>query len=203
MRPIQRTALLFILLFFTSCARPPSLSPLPEGAVVLAFGDSITYGMGAGKGEDYPALLEQLISRRVIRSGIPGEVTAGGLLRLGSDLDRHRPALLILCEGGNDFIRKLGDGQAAENLRAMVRLAKERGIDVVLVGVPKLGISLTVPDLYADIATEFGIPYEGKVLKKVLSDGSFKADYIHPNRKGYRVMADALANLLRERGAIK
>lgn len=103
---------------------------------------------------------------------------------------------MILCLGGNDFLRKLDEGEAKKNLREMVRLAKGKGVGVVLIGVPRLGLSLAVPDLYGEIAGEFNIPYEGKILRSILSKGNLKSDYIHPNAQGYRKMAEAIAELL-------
>ena len=86
--------------------------------MVLAFGDSLTYGTGAQESESYPAQLEQLIGRRVIGAGVPGEVTAQALARLPGMLEEHAPKLLLLCIGGNDFLRRLGNGQAEANVRA-------------------------------------------------------------------------------------
>lgn len=197
-----KSILLFILLLLSSCTPSPKLSPLSPDAKVLAFGDSITYGTGAGESESYPAVLQGIISRTVINAGVPGETTAEGLTRLPSVIDEHRPALIILCLGGNDFLRKLDEGEAKKNLREMVRLAKGKGVDVVLIGVPRLGLSLTVPEFYKEIAGEFKIPYEGKILRSVLSKGNLKSDYIHPNAQGYRKMAEAVADVLRKSGVI-
>ncbi len=47
-----------------------------------------------------------------------------------------------------------------------------------------------------------GIPYEGDVLTKILRDASLKADQVHPNAKGYRLMAERVADLLRKSGAL-
>lgn len=101
------------------------------------------------------------------------------------------------------MLMNMDDKQTAENLRAMISLAKNHGIDVVLIGAPRPGPSLKVPQFYREIAREFNIPYEGKVLKKILLDNSLRADPVHPNRDGYRVMANAIAVLLKESGAIK
>jgi len=184
------------------CGKSPQLAPLARDAVVLAFGDSLTYGTGAGDAQSYPAQLEQLIARRVVRSGVPGEVTAAALARLPGALEVHAPRLLILCIGGNDFLRNLSKSAAAQNVRAMVALAKARGIDVVLVGTPEKGITVTPPAFYAEIAEAYDIPYEGKVIGQVLRDSALKSDPIHPNADGYRLIAERIAALLRAAGAI-
>jgi len=178
------------------------LARLPADAVVLAFGDSLTFGTGAAPESSYPALLEKLIARKVWSAGVPGELSAGGLARLPSALDEYQPRLLILCHGGNDFLRKLDPQQAAENLRAMVRLARQRGVDVILIAVPKPGLFPSPPDFYADIAKEFGLPYEDVALKTILRDNELKSDLAHPNAKGYAKLAAAVAALMRKSGAV-
>jgi len=180
----------------------PKLPRLPADAAVLAFGDSLTFGTGAQPESSYPAVLEKLIGRKVWSAGVPGEVSAAGLARLPAALDYYQPRLLILCHGGNDFLRKLGDAQAAENLRGMIRLARQGGIDVVLIGVPKPGLFPSPPSFYVDIAKEFGLPYEGAALKEILRDNEFKSDIAHPNARGYAKLAAAVAALLRKSGAI-
>jgi lysophospholipase L1-like esterase len=91
--------------------------------VVLAFGDSLTHGTGATEDESYPAELERLIGRRVVKAGVPGEVAAQALERLPRLLDEHAPRVVLLCIGGNDFLRR----------------SRERGIDVLLIGTPEPG----------------------------------------------------------------
>ena len=184
------------------CSKPPPLQRLAPADVVLAFGDSLTYGTGVSERESYPAQLAQLIGRRVISAGVPGEVTAHALQRLPAALDEHSPRLLLLCIGGNDFLRQLGKRQAAANVREMVRLARARQIDVVLIGTPEPGLTVTPPDFYAEIAEQFAVPYQGKVIGYVLRHAELKSDPIHPNAKGYRLIAERLAELLRERGAL-
>ena len=197
-----RVLLLAFLASLAGCAEHPELERLDADAVVLAFGDSLTYGSGASEHESYPAQLEQLIGRRVVSAGVPGEVSAQALARLPDVLDEHSPRLLLLCIGGNDFLRRLGNRQAEANVRAMVKLATTRGIGVMLIGTPEPGFTVSPPAFYAAIAEEFGLPYEGDVLGEVLKDASLKADPIHPNARGYRVIAERLAEALRRSGAI-
>jgi acyl-CoA thioesterase-1 len=193
---------LALLAALAGCGKSPQLAPLAPDAVVLAFGDSLTHGTGASDAQSYPAQLEQLIARRVVRAGVPGEVSAAALARLPAALEATAPKLLILCIGGNDFLRNLSTSAAAQNVRAMVRLARDRGIDVVLIGTPEKGILLTPPAFYAEIAETFNIPYEGKVIGQVLRDSALKSDPIHPNAQGYRLIAERIAALLREAGAL-
>ncbi|HEX6692941.1 MAG TPA: GDSL-type esterase/lipase family protein [Burkholderiales bacterium] len=185
-----------------ACGDKPKLSRLPGDAVVLAFGDSLTYGTGAGESESYPAQLEKLIGRRVVRAGVPGEVTAQALARLPAALDEHAPRLLLLCIGGNDFLRRLGNQQAEANVREMVKLARARGVEVLLIGTPEPGFTVTPPAFYAGIAKQFAVPYEESVIGEVLRDNSLKADPIHPNARGYGVIAERVAERLRKSGAI-
>jgi lysophospholipase L1-like esterase len=202
MRSAMRILLVLVLALCASCGKQAELQQLSEGAVVLAFGDSLTHGIGASEDESYPEQLESLIGRRVVRAGVPGEVTAQALARLPGALEEHAPRLLVLCIGGNDFLRRLGNAQAERNVRAMVRLAKDRGIDVVLLGTPEPGLTVSPPAFYEAIAEEFGVPYEGGVIGEVLRDASLKADPIHPNARGYRIIAERVAEALRRSGAL-
>jgi len=178
------------------------LAPLPSDAVVLAFGDSITFGTGAAPAESYPRVLEGLIGRHVVNAGVPGEVTAEGRERLGAVLEEQRPALVLLCLGGNDFLRHQDEAQTAGNLRAMISIARQRGVAVLLIAVPRFGYGLEVPELYRKLAGELAIPFEGKALQKIMSTRSLKSDPIHPNAAGYRELAEAVAQTLGAAGAL-
>ena len=193
-----------VVLLAAACgSSTPALPALDTSAVVLAFGDSLTFGTGAADGEGYPAQLERLIGRKVVAQGVPGEASAQGLARLPAVLEATQPKLLLLCHGGNDFLRKLPESEAAANVRAMVRLARDRGIPVVLIGVPKPGIAPSPAGLYADIAKEFAVPYEGSILKTVLTDNALKSDWVHPNAQGYARVAQAMAELLKKAKAVQ
>ena len=113
-----------------------SLPRLDADAVILAFGNSLTRGTGANAENSYPALLANLIGREVVNAGLPGELSAAGLARLGGVLDAVKPKLIILCHGANDMLRKKGLNLARDNLEQMILMARERGISVLLLGVP-------------------------------------------------------------------
>lgn len=174
----------------------PRLRDIREDSVIVAFGDSITYGTGADRGRSYPAILAELLGTMVINEGSPGEEISRGMERLSRVLDKHSPQLLILCEGGNDILRGRPERDIESGLRKMLEMLVGRGVDVILIGVPALDITLQPPVLYKDLAREFNIPYEGEILRKVLSKGYLKSDQIHPNAAGYKLLAEAVAKLI-------
>jgi lysophospholipase L1-like esterase len=193
---------LVVVLLMGCDGKSPQLAKLGPNDVIVAFGDSLTFGTGAGEQESYPAVLAQLIGRKVVRAGIPGEVTAQGLQRLPDLLDEHKPKLVIVCLGGNDMLRQVNEAEIVSNLRAILRKVKESGAQAVLVGVPRPALLTSAPKYYEEIAKEFGIPYEGAVVTSVLYKSEFRSDPIHPNAQGYRRIAEALAALLRKAGAV-
>ncbi|MCE5211006.1 MAG: arylesterase [Deltaproteobacteria bacterium] len=189
-------------LILAACSAPARLPVLSKDDVVVAFGDSITFGTGAEALESYPAVLEKIIGRRVVNAGVPGEVTAEGLSRLAKVLDQEKPVIIVICHGGNDHIRRLNRKQVADNIRAMVSLSRQKGAAAVLIAVPSLGLSVTPAPLYRDIAKELNVPLEEKTLSSILADNSLKSDLIHPNAAGYRRLAESVAGLLKKSGAI-
>jgi lysophospholipase L1-like esterase len=178
------------------------LPGLEKNATVLAFGDSLTFGTGATPDQSYPARLSSLIGRQIVNHGVPGEISRDGLNRLPGLLDDVKPALLILCHGGNDFLRKLDSKESEANLRAMIKIARDRNISVLLMATPKPGLLLSVPDFYEKIGSELAVPVESAVLVKVLGDNSMKSDLVHPNAMGYSKIAEALAAALKRAGAV-
>lgn len=180
----------------------PPLPKLAPGDVVLAFGDSLTYGTGAPSGESYPEVLSILIGHEVIAAGVPGEQTAAGLERLDGVLDIYEPTIMLLCLGGNDMLRKVDPMVIEANLRRMIENAGRRGVAVLLVGVPKPALFGGTANFYERLADDFALPFEGQILNDILKDNAYKSDPIHPNARGYRVLAEALAGLLRRAGAV-
>lgn len=191
------------LLLNGACARRvPAIAPLAPDATILAFGDSLTYGTGVEAQDSYPSVLQEISGHRVVNSGVPGEVSEEGLRRLPGVLDAESPALLILCHGGNDLLRNGPEDRLAGNLEQMADLAARRGIPVVLIGVPRPGLFLRTAAVYGTVAKEKGLALDDVTLRAIESEPSLKSDPIHPNREGYRKMAQAVFGLLKKSGAL-
>lgn len=197
-------ALLLLAIGLGACSdSKPQLPLLSADAVILAFGDSLTFGTGANSEHSYPAELARLTGLTVINAGIPGEVTAQGVRRLPALLDRYKPQLLLLCHGGNDLLRKTGTAVTRDNIEKMISAADQRNIPTLLIGVPQPALMfLEAAPIYNEIAEQHGLVYEGEILPQVEADNKLKSDRIHPNAAGYRRMADAISQLLRQSGAL-
>lgn len=194
--------LLVIAFFFRLDTSTVQTQKLDSDAVVLAFGDSITYGYGA-VGQGYPTQLQALIGRKVVNAGVSGEVSARGLQRLPKLLEMYHPSLVILCHGGNDILRRYSKEKLKANLVAMIRLSRKSGAQVLLVGVPGFGLlGLSTVPLYEEVAVAQEVLYEGAVLETIENEVSLKSDRIHPNGLGYGLMAETFAQVLRERGVL-
>lgn len=199
---LQRSIAALAFGALAGCGAQAPLTPLPPDGLILAFGDSLTYGSGAPPEASYPAQLAGRIHRPVVRAGVPGETTAEGLARLPAVLAEHRPRLVLLCLGGNDMLRGVPHATIESNLERMVTTIRASGAEVLLIGVPEPRVFGGVPDFFPRLADAPGVAYEGTVLNAVLRDNDLKSDPIHPNAAGYHRIAEELAVALREAGAL-
>lgn len=204
MRHPSSLYLLLLALFLSACSDDtPHLNRLDSNAVILAFGDSLTYGTGTTRDNSYPAMLQQLSGRQVVNAGIPGEISAAGLARLAETLEEVQPQLLILCLGGNDMLRQRSTLEIEQNLEKMVAMSRERSIPVLLLGVPRPAIfGLRSADLYYSLAERLQLPLEAEIIPEVLSSSELKSDQIHPNTEGYRLLAEGVFKKLKASGAL-
>jgi acyl-CoA thioesterase-1 len=200
MRKYGRIFVYFMLIFFLqACDSPQSkLYPVPSNAVILAFGDSLTYGTGVSTEKAYPAVLQKMTGITVVNAGIPGEETRDSRNRIELELKKSHPNLVIVCLGGNDLIRRRDKASVKENLAAIIQTIKNSGAQVVLIAVPDFKLSLTVPEL----GLELGVPVENNVIADLESRREIKSDDIHFNAEGYKLLAQDILLFLKARGAL-
>ena len=200
---------LFLLLSLLGCSSRPPVTPVPSGSMVLAFGDSVTAGVGAGSGEDWPAHLQTISGWQIKNAGQSGDTAEAAATRLGIELEQVRPALVIIEIGGNDFLRRRPPAAVKEDIRVLIQSARASGARVVLVAVPALSLlaaasgHLSDAALYAELAEEEKLPLVENVFSEVLSDPALRADPIHPNQRGYEKMAQGIAHALMEQGILR
>lgn len=169
---------------------------------IVAFGDSLTAGLGVPREQSYPTLLQQRLDAagydyQVINAGVSGDTTAGGLRRVPWVL-KNLPTLVILELGANDGLRGLNLDQTKVNLEAIIRQLHEAGVTVVLAGMklpPNYGEDYTkgFESLYADLARRYDLALIPFFLDGVAADPTLnQSDGIHPTGEGYRRIVDTV-----------
>ena len=209
--PTRRQTLLTALsLSFAACSngRRKRRNGLPADTVVLALGDSLTYGFGANPAESYPSQLAAASGWRVINAGKNGDTSGGALTRLPQLLREHNPRLVIISIGGNDFLQHLPEQETRANITALITTCRDAGTDIILVGEPELslGAALGYPGdhaLYGDIATAENVPYYKGGWSAVLGKSNLKSDQIHPNAAGYAVFTTNFTAGLKKEGWLR
>ncbi len=189
-----------------SCSRERHYSVVPAKSTIVILGDSLTYGTGANKGEDYASLLASSTGWNVINAGVPGDTSSDGLERLPAILADNKVDLLIVELGGNDFLQHLPEKETVNNLKAILAQAKSKQIQTALLAIPEFSpISAAVGNLsdhplYAKIAKETDTPLFENVFSDVLEKNRLKSDQIHPNAEGYRIVEEHLRKILTKMG---
>ena len=167
---------------------------------IVAFGDSLTAGLGVAAEESYPARLqrrldEQGLRYRVINAGVSGDTTAGGVRRVDWVL-KSRPVLVILELGGNDGLRGLNLDETKANLERIIKRCQDASVTVILAGMklpPNYGAEYTkgFEAIYPAIAKQYRLTLIPFFLDGVAGSASLnQADGIHPTSEGYRIIAD-------------
>ncbi len=168
---------------------------VPAGKTVVCFGDSLTAGIGAAPGMDYPARLSRLIGMEVINAGVPGDTTARALARVEVVLELQ-PRIVMITLGGNDLKNGVGREVAFKNLEEIVHRFQDNGALVVIGGlnVPFWGRGFG--DAYEELAEKTGSVLVANVLQGIWGESDLMSDRIHPNSEGYAVMAQYFAKAL-------
>jgi len=168
----------------------------PGPGLIVCFGDSLVAGVGAeSEDRSYPAWLDGLLAGEVVASGVPGETAEEGLLRL-LRTSQIRGGVVVVTLGGNDILQRTPWEATRESLAAVFEELQERGC---LVAFTSLHIAFDGGrhDGYLELCRESGVVYVSDVLGGIVNRPALKADTIHPNGDGYRLLAERVAEVLR------
>jgi acyl-CoA thioesterase I len=172
-------------------------SPARSGPLI-AFGDSLTQGVGSEGGRTYPDHLAELLGQPVVNRGRSGETAAEALRRLDNEVLAARPGVVFVCLGGNDLLQRRDPDETFAALESIVSRATDDGALVVLIGVEGLPLlSADFGSRYKALARQYGCVYVPDVLKGIISKSELMADRIHPNSQGYALFAERVARAVR------
>jgi acyl-CoA thioesterase-1 len=177
------------LFFWYRPGTPQIVNRQPRGVKIICFGDSLTAGVGAGPGQDYPTQLAGMLDREVINLGVPGDTTASALARLDQVLT-SQPRIVLLTLGGNDIRKGVTQAAAFANLEKIVRRIQARGALVVIGGIDIPFFSRGFGDDYRDLSRRTGSVLLANVFAGIWGHPELMSDQIHPNSAGYRLMAE-------------
>ena len=194
---LEKYGLKIILILFLTF----SYSIIAESKKLLILGDSISAGYGLKESENWVQLLENSLKRsgqelQIINSSISGDTTIGGLSRIESDLEEHKPNYVLVELGGNDALRGYPINKIKSNLLKIIEasvLAKANPIIMQIRIPPNYGKNYVAAfeSIYSEIAEERNIPILTFLLEKVdLNKSLMQLDGIHTNQKAKQIIAN-------------
>ncbi len=198
-------ALLAAITLLAGCGKEKA-APIPAGSVVLALGDSLTFGAGVTREEAWPNLLAAKTGWTVVNGGVSGDTSGGALERLPSLLEEHKPVLVLVTLGGNDMLRRLPQQETVANLEKILVLVREHGAKAILLATPQPSIAgavfqnLSAPEFYRQVAEQEQVPLIEDTIPNVLSDPQLKGDPLHPNANGHRLLSEKIFEALQKIG---
>ena len=199
-----------LVLILLSCGTAAAGEPRETsdtGPCIVAFGDSLTAGLGVSRDDAYPAQLQRRLDGlgyqyRVINAGASGDTSAGGLRRVPWVL-KSKPEVVILELGANDGLRGLSLEQTTYNLSQIIQQLQQADVTVVLAGMklpPNYGQDYTsgFESIYPALAKQYHLPLIPFFLEGVAASWDLnQADGIHPTKEGYKIVVEHVLKVLR------
>lgn len=184
------TAFLVALFFLSSGPkRPPIRNAPPTKPTIVAFGDSLTFGTGGGQNGSYPSQLSARIGREIINLGVPGDTTESAILRL-DDVVMYDPGIVLITLGGNDLKNGVARQVTFQNLEVIIGFLQNEGAMVVLGGIDIPLLGRDFDEGYRATASRMGAVLVPNVYAGIIGKAGLMSDAIHPNGRGYGIMAD-------------
>ncbi|AEI36332.1 arylesterase [Francisella salina] len=175
----------------------PIVNQNPQGETIVAFGDSLTAGYGVDKYDNYPSQLSRMIGEPVINMGVSGETTGQALLRI-EDVVQANPKIVMVSLGANDLRKRIPAKEAFVNLKRIVNILQANGALVIIGGLDIPYYKNDYAEDYINFAKSYGCLLVPNVLEGIIGYKDLMVDAVHPNAKGYRIMANQFYNVIKE-----
>lgn len=167
-----------------------------DASSLVAFGDSLTHGTGAAQNESYPAWLASMSGTKIANLGRSGDTTGTALERINEVLER-KPEIVLVTLGGNDLLARTPLDETLGNLRKAFQRMHEAGSMAVYLAIDPPGVGDNWAMAIEHLCKEEGVLYVPGVMKGLWGDASLMADQVHPNARGYKVMAERVLGAIR------
>jgi lysophospholipase L1-like esterase len=185
-----------IFLFFYFSKSNKDIRNYPsDGTTIVVFGDSLVEGVGASTKGGFVELLSKKTSLPVVNLGVSGNTTADGLKRV-NEIFEHDPKVVVLLLGGNDYLKKVPREETFKNLSEIINKIHEKGAVVLLLGVRGGVLKDNFEDSFKDLVSMKKVAYVPDVLDGIVFDRALMSDAIHPNQKGYELIAQKVSPTL-------
>ncbi len=178
-----------LIILLSGCAKQDIKNVDSKGINIVCLGDSLTYGYGVDKGEDYPSLLAHMVNVPVINAGVDGDTSIEGLKRFNTDVLEKKPLLVIIEFGGNDFLKQVPMKVTFSNITEMIEKAHSIGAMVALIDISAGMLFAEYRVQLNKLAKQKGAILIPSILEGIVTNPSLKSDFLHPNNKGYSVIA--------------
>ncbi len=195
MRKIRIASILLELSVFAlitllaGCNRSSIANLDSRGKNIICFGDSITKGKGVASEQSYPAALAKMSSFPVINAGINGDISPEALKRVKTDIMDNDPLLVIIEFGGNDYLSKIPLEQTVNNIEEMIKAIQAGGAMVAIVDISN-SIFMGEYNLeFKRLSKTYRTIFIPRIMEDIVANSSLKSDAIHPNAKGYQIIA--------------
>ena len=181
--------------------------------VLVCFGDSLTAGYGAtvpgmdDREHAYPAYLRRRLKTPVINAGVSGDTTFEALERIERDVLPWDPDMVIIEFGANDLFQRISLGETRENFEKILSLLTRGAMR------PRLYVAKFYTETVARGMTHIlgidGYAEQTECIRRydalfdslsaeatLIADiwtgvwGRYMSDDLHPNARGYEIMAD-------------
>lgn len=189
-------AFLGLVVLSAGCAKQEIKNVDSKGANIICLGDSLTYGYGVDKGADYPSSLARMINIPVINAGVDGDTSIEGLERLSPDVLEKNPLLVIIEFGGNDFLKQVPIKLTFSNIKEMIDKVQAKGAMVALVDISAGILFKEYRVQLSKIAKQKGAIFIPSILEGIVTNPSLKSDFLHPNSKGYNIVAQRVHKVI-------
>ncbi|HYE22641.1 MAG TPA: GDSL-type esterase/lipase family protein [Verrucomicrobiae bacterium] len=186
------TTILIVVFLVSSNSRDvvPEGNFAKTGTNIIFFGDSLVEGVGASSKNDLVSVLSEMIDEPIINAGVSGDTTRTALVRINEDVLSKDPKVVIVLLGGNDYLLRYPKEETENNMITIIDQIRSKNAAVLVVGVND--------GYYEDVTRSKGVSYVPTVLKDILFNKDLMSDSIHPNDKGYKLMAERIAPTLKQ-----